>query len=65
MHIFWNLLIGWLVLFASVSYAGWTPPVRISDEATAYSPRIVGRDMRSHIILEASTGELYGKHPFA
>jgi hypothetical protein len=45
-----------LVLFASVSYAGWTPPVRISDEATAYSPRIEANGDTLHVAYWIWTG---------
>ena len=58
MHIFWNLLIGWLVLTASISYAGWTPPVRISDEGASYGPRIAAESDDLHVVYWISIGHL-------
>jgi hypothetical protein len=56
MHIFWNLLFGWLVLLASVSYAGWTPPARISDVGPSYSPRIAANSDTLHVVYWVWTG---------
>ena len=38
-----------IAVWATSSYAGWTPPVRISDEALAHSPRIVANGDILHV----------------
>jgi hypothetical protein len=38
-----------IVCLHAPAYAGWTPPVRISDEATAYNPRIVANGDTLHV----------------
>ena len=56
MHIFWNLLISWFVLLVSVSYAGWTPPVRINDEGVSFAPRIAANGDTLHVVYWISIG---------
>ena len=56
MRIYQSLIISWLVLTASVSYAGWTPPVRISDEGASYGPRIAANGDTLHVVYWIWTG---------
>ncbi len=54
MHMFRNLIVLWFMMLASVSYAGWTPPVRISDEGTSFGPRIVANGDTLHVVYWTS-----------
>ena len=38
------------LLLTAPARAGWTPPVRISDEAPSYGPRIVAAGDTLHIV---------------
>jgi hypothetical protein len=39
-----------IALWAGSAHGGWTPPLRISDEATAYNPRIVAIGDTIHVV---------------
>jgi hypothetical protein len=36
------------------SYAGWTPPARISDEGASYGPRIAAKADTVHVVYWTS-----------
>ena len=38
-----------IALWAPSAHAGWTPPVRISDESPSYGPRIVANGDIVHV----------------
>jgi hypothetical protein len=46
-----------IALWAASAHAGWTPPVRISDEAPSYSPRIAAAGEKLHVVY--SRGGVY------
>ncbi len=45
-----------IALWAPSAYAGWTTAVRISDEGTAYNPRIVANGDTLHAVYWISSG---------
>ncbi len=45
------LYIAFTITFSPIyAYAGWTPPVRISDEALAHDPRMVTNVDTLHVV---------------
>jgi len=44
------IILSVLLLTVSSAHAGWTPPVRISDEAPSYEPRIVIERDNIHVV---------------
>ena len=40
----------WLGLLVSAAHAGWTPPVRISDEGSSFAPRIAANGDTLHVV---------------
>jgi hypothetical protein len=44
------LIIGFLLLLVLSSYAGWTPPVRISDQGVSYGPEIAAGESALHVV---------------